>query len=134
MFKIYTDGGSRGNPGPSAAGGVILSPTGSILVEISEYLDICTNNYAEYSALLITLKKAIEIHIKNVAVFMDSKLIVEQMNGNFKIKSPTLKTIYQEIKTILPNFEKITFNFIPREFNAHADSLVNKALNALKDT
>jgi len=127
MFKIYTDGGSRGNPGLSAAAGVIYTPEFKVLLEVSEFLGIQTNNYAEYQGLIITLKKCIEIKVKNVEVFMDSKLIVEQMNGNFKVNK--LQILFKEAKELVKSFETITFKHIGRELNKHADSLVNDTLN-----
>jgi len=131
MFKIYTDGGSRGNPGPAGAGGVIKSPLDSTLIEISEFLGVQTNNYAEYTAMLLTLKRAIELGIDKLEAFTDSKLIVEQLNGNWKVKSETLKPIYDEIQDLLPNFKTITFTHLPRKLIAHADSLANKAMDTL---
>lgn len=129
-FKIFTDGGSRGNPGPSGAGGVIMK-NDVIIAEISEFLNFQTNNYAEYTALLLTLKRAVELGIKNVEVFMDSKLIVEQMNGNYKVKNANLKIKFDEIKLL--KFDNITYNFIYRKFNKIADKLANKAMdNGLK--
>jgi len=132
MFKIYTDGGSRGNPGPAGAGGVIKSPLDSTLIELSEFLGIQTNNYAEYTAMLLTLKRAIELGIDKLEAFTDSKLIVEQLNGNWQVKSETLKPIYDEIQDLLPNFKTITFAHIPRKLNAHADSLANKAMDTFE--
>jgi len=129
LFKIYTDGGSRGNPGPSAAAGVIFSPEHKLLVEVKEFLGIQTNNYAEYKGLIITLKKCVQHRITRVEVFMDSKLIVEQLNGNFKVKSESLKILFDEVKELLKSFETITFTHLRRELNKHADSLVNEVLN-----
>lgn len=129
MFKIYTDGGSRGNPGPSGAGGVIISPNGNVIVEISEFLGIQTNNFAEYQALRLTLERAIEIKVKKVEVFTDSKLVVEQMNGRWKIKNESLKVINKIIKELIGSFEIITFTHIYRSFNTHADYLANKAMD-----
>ena len=127
FYKIYTDGGSRGNPGPSGAGGVIQDPSGETVAEISEFLGHQTNNYAEYMGLLLTLQRAKELKITSVDVFMDSKLIVEQMNGNYQVKNEALKIIYNQIKQI--HFEKITFTHIYREHNKHADMLVNRAID-----
>ena len=126
MFKVYTDGGSRGNPGPSAAAGVIFSPEHKQLLEISKYLGIQTNNYAEYTGLIITLEKCISLNILNVEVFMDSKLVVEQMNGNYKVKK--LQILYTHAKELVTHFKSISFTHFRRELNRHADSLVNKEL------
>ena len=128
MFKVYTDGGSRGNPGPAAAG-VIFSPEHKQLVEVSEFLGTQTNNYAEYYSLIITLKKCIELKILDVEVFMDSKLVVEQMNGTWKVKNEKLQVLYKYSKELVTHFKSITFTHLRRELNKHADSLVNKCLD-----
>ena len=129
-FKIYTDGGARGNPGHAGIGGVIKSPLGSVLVEIREYIGEATNNVAEYTAVLRTLKKAKEIGIKNIDLYADSKLVVEQLSGRWKVKEPTLKELVKNILEI--KFESITFNWIPRKENVHADQLANKAMDLNK--
>ena len=128
-FKIYTDGASRGNPGPSGAGGVISGLGGQVVAEVTSFLGIQTNNVAEYQALRITLERAIELGIKSVEVFMDSKLIVEQLNGRWEIKAPALKVIYLQIKQLLPKFDCISFTHIYRNFNKHADRLANDAID-----
>jgi len=128
-FKIYTDGASRGNPGPAAAGGVIYSQTDEIIAEISKPLGIQTNNVAEYLALKLTLERALELGINNVEVFMDSKLVVEQIQGRWKIKNERLREINDEIKLILTQFQNISFKHIPRNLNKIADQLANMALN-----
>ena len=127
IYKIYTDGASKGNPGPASAGGVIYY-LDEIVSEISTPLGIATNNVAEYIALKITLERAIELGIRKAEVFMDSKLVVEQIKGNWKIKNENLKVIHDEIKVLLPLFEFISFTHIPRKLNTYADSLANKAL------
>ena len=134
MFKAYTDGGSRGNPGPSAAGGVIFSPEHKQLAEVSKYLGVRTNNYAEYTSLIITLEKCILLNIKNIEVFMDSKLVIEQLNGKWKVKNESLKILFNEVKELLKSFQQFSFKHIKREFNKHADSLVNKCLDLHKLT
>jgi len=130
-FKIYTDGASRGNPGPAAAGGVIYSQTDEIIAEISKPLGIQTNNVAEYLALKLTLERALELGINNVEIFMDSKLVVEQIQGRWKIKNERLREINDEIKLILTQFQIISFKHIPRNLNKMADQLANMALNGI---
>jgi ribonuclease HI len=130
-FKIYTDGASRGNPGPASAGGVIYSPTDEIVAEISKPLGIQTNNVAEYLALKLTLEHALELGINNAEVFMDSKLVVEQIQGRWKIKNERLREINDEIKLILTQFQNISFKHIPRNLNKMADQLANMALNGI---
>ena len=129
MFQIWTDGASRGNPGKSGIGGVIKDSKGLIIDEVSEYVGIQTNNYAEYKALELTLRRALELNIKNVEVFMDSKLVVEQLNGNWKVLSPTIKLLYGEIILLTNKFKSITFTHILRHLNKEADILANKAID-----
>jgi ribonuclease HI len=126
-YKIYTDGASKGNPGPSGAGGVIYSPSGEIVSELNKSLGIATNNVAEYLALKLTLERAIELNIKNVEVFMDSKLVVEQMKGTWKIKNEYLQILNDEIKLKLTHFNFISFTHIPRNLNTQADTLANNS-------
>ena len=128
-YSIYTDGGSRGNPGPSGAGGIIINQEGFVIEEISEYLGRQTNNYAEYMALLLTLQRVVKLNIKSVKIFMDSELIVKQMKGEYKVKNESLKVINLQIVELLKLFENVTFTHVYREHNKHADSLVNKAID-----
>ena len=127
-YTIYTDGACRGNPGPSGVGGVILDSSGVVVAEIKEYLGIATNNVAEYQALRLTLEHAILLEIKNVSVFMDSKLVVEQMLGNWQIKNNVLREINELIRDLIANFDTISFTHVYRNFNKHADRLANEAI------
>jgi len=126
---IYTDGGSRGNPGPAAAGFVIGDK------EYSEYLGKQTNNYAEYYALIFALKKTksllgkIKAKTTEVEVRMDSELIVRQMNGIYKIMEPDLKPLFVDVWNLRMDFKKVEFKHVPREQNKRADRLVNFALD-----
>ena len=127
-FKLFTDGAARNNPnGPAAGGAVIKSPLNIVLFELSEDFGTTTNNVAEYRALLLGLKKCKEIGISKLQVFMDSKLVVEQMSGRWKVKNKVLIPIYNEIKEI--TFDEIKFTWIPRKENVHADQLANKILD-----
>lgn len=131
---IYTDGGARGNPGPAAAGAVILDEKGAVLKEISDYLGETTNNVAEYEALVRVLKSAHEMFgakltDMHVDIRMDSELIVRQMQGKYKIKSPLLKPRFSEVKRLLEAMPHHTFTHVPREENTLADALVNRAID-----
>jgi ribonuclease HI len=128
-YSVYTDGACRGNPGPSGAGGLILDPSGAVVAEIRQYLGIVTNNVAEYQALRLTLERAVELDIKNVNVFMDSKLVVEQLMGRWQIKNQHLKAINEQILDLVANFDEITFTHVYRNFNTRADKLANEAIN-----
>lgn len=130
QVKLYTDGGSRGNPGPSATGYALLDQNNEVIVKKGEYIGITTNNQAEYKALLFGLKEAKRLGVTVVNVFMDSQLIVNQMTGAYKIRNEDLLPIYKEIKLLIENFDQVTFTHVPRELNKLADSMVNEALDA----
>lgn len=129
-YVLYSDGGSRGNPGPSAAGFVIVdSETGQVLEDGGVYLGITTNNQAEYHGLRLGLERAIERGILTLECRLDSQLVVNQLNGNYHIKNQDLWPIYERVKSYTPQFEKISFVYIPREYNQRADSVVNRLLD-----
>ncbi|KJY47183.1 hypothetical protein VR46_05035, partial [Streptomyces sp. NRRL S-444] len=132
-FVVEADGGSRGNPGPAGYGAVVLDPaTGETLAERAEYIGVATNNVAEYKGLIAGLKAARELAADAVVqVRMDSKLVVEQMSGRWKIKHPDMKPLAAEAATILPRAQ-VTYEWIPRERNKHADRLANEAMDAGK--
>lgn len=128
---IYTDGGARGNPGPAGAGAVILKD-GTVIAEIKKYLGpVQTNNWAEYEAVVLALEKAKELGLTGDIEFrLDSKLVVEQLMGNWKIKEPTLKPQVAKVKALLADFDTVRFGYIPREKNKEADRLVNEAIDS----
>lgn len=132
---IFTDGGARGNPGPAGAGAVILRE-GQVLREISDYLGVQTNNYAEYQAViraLESLKKLIpekDRKLLEVEVKMDSELIVRQLSGVYQIKEATLFPLFIKVHNMrVKDFPRITFSHVRREENAEADRLVNEAID-----
>lgn len=127
---IYTDGGSRGNPGPSASGFVILDVRERMLFEDGKYLGITTNNQAEYQAVRLALRKAAEIGARELHFRLDSQLVVNQLNGVYQIKNRELWPIHANIKELLKQFKKVTFTHVRREFNQEADAMVNKILDA----
>lgn len=127
---IYTDGGARGNPGPAATGIVIKDKFGTVLSHYGEYLDKQTNNYAEYSAIISALKKAHELGATEVECITDSKLVIEQLKGNWKVKEPTLQKLFVQAWNETQKFKKITLKHIPRARNKAADAEVNKILDA----
>lgn len=128
--KIFTDGGSRGNPGPSASGFVILDMEDTVLAERGEYLGVTTNNVAEYTALKLALEECRRRGVKQVNAYLDSLLVVNQMKGIFKIKNRDLWPIHDAIKKLAAGFDRIEYSHVPREFNKLADAEVNKALDA----
>ncbi len=127
--NIYTDGGSRGNPGPSACSYVMFDCNKNIIKNDGSYLGITTNNQAEYQAVLLALKAAIEIGAKNIHIFADSLLVVNQMDGVYKIKNQDLVPIYNEAKQLIKQLGRVTFTHIPREMNRVADEQVNNILD-----
>ena len=127
---IYTDGGSRGNPGPSAAGYVILNYLQEVIAEGGEYLGITTNNQAEYHGVRIGLERALELKYRRVDFKIDSMLVVNQMKGLYKIKNRELWPINERIRELMKKFDKVTFTHVQREFNQLADGMVNKTLDA----
>ncbi|MCX4880441.1 bifunctional RNase H/acid phosphatase [Streptomyces sp. NBC_00847] len=132
-FMVEADGGSRGNPGPAGYGSVVIdAATGETLVEAAEYIGVATNNVAEYRGLLAGLRAARDLDPSaTVHVRMDSKLVVEQMSGRWKIKHPDMKPLATEAARVLPP-EQVTYEWIPRERNKHADRLANEAMDAGK--
>ncbi|MCT4352949.1 bifunctional RNase H/acid phosphatase [Streptomyces sp. Je 1-79] len=130
---VEADGGSRGNPGPAGYGAVVLDPvTGETLAERAEYIGVATNNVAEYKGLVAGLKAARELFPDaTVHVRMDSKLVVEQMSGRWKIKHPDMKPLAAEAARIFPA-RQVRYEWIPREKNKHADRLANEAMDAGK--
>ncbi|MEU9983235.1 bifunctional RNase H/acid phosphatase [Streptomyces sp. NPDC050856] len=130
---VEADGGSRGNPGPAGYGAVVLDPvSGEPLAEAAEYIGVATNNVAEYKGLIAGLRAARELAPgAAVRVRMDSKLVVEQMSGRWKIKHPDMKPLAAEAAAVFPA-RQVTYEWIPRERNKHADRLANEAMDAGK--
>jgi broad specificity phosphatase PhoE/ribonuclease HI len=127
---VEADGGSRGNPGPAGYGAVVFDrATGEVLAERSEPIGVETNNVAEYQGLIAGLHAAAELGAARVAVRMDSKLVVEQMKGTWQVKHPGLKPLSREATRLARSFGEITFEWIPRERNGHADRLANEAMD-----
>ena len=127
---IFSDGGSRGNPGPSAAGYVVLNNRQEVIAEGGEYLGITTNNQAEYQGVRFGLEKARELGFKKVDFKVDSMLVVNQMKGIYKIKNRELWPIHERIRLLMEDFERVTFTHVNRQFNQLADGMVNKTLDA----
>jgi len=132
-LKVFADGGSRGNPGPSASGYVVMSMADEVLERGGVYLGVTTNNQAEYRALKLALEAAMRHQARMVHVYMDSMLVVNQMKGVFKVKNRDLWPIHDAVKELLTQFKQVNFTHVPRELNKDADRAVNEALDdALK--
>lgn len=128
-IKLYSDGGSRGNPGPSASGYVLMDENDVVILKSGVYLGITTNNQAEYQSLKFGLEEARKLGAREVDVFMDSLLVINQMKGIFKVKNRDLWPIYEAIKEMTKSFKKVTFTHVPRELNKLADAEVNDTLD-----
>lgn len=126
----YTDGGARGNPGPAALGVVIQTEGGEVLASYGEFLGVQTNNVAEYAAIISAFKKAKELGATELECRADSKLVIEQLKGKWKVKEPHLQKLFMEAWKAMQVFSKVRLVHIPRERNTAPDAEVNKALNA----
>jgi ribonuclease HI len=131
ILTIFTDGASRGNPGPASYGFVITGEDGKVIYEEGKYIGTTTNNVAEYSAVLTALQHVTENipSVSAVNFFADSRLVVEQLNGRFKIKNENLKRLILEIKNLEQKFARVTYTHVYREKNKIADKLANLALD-----
>ncbi|MCL2869518.1 reverse transcriptase-like protein [Candidatus Saccharibacteria bacterium] len=126
---VYTDGGSRGNPGPSAAGYYILSPQGEVLDRGGEFIGITNSRQAEYIALKLGVEKAIQLGLNKVVFKVDNLMLAGHMNGTYKIKNRELWPIYDEINLLLKKIESAAFKHVTRDKNVQADSEVNRVLD-----
>ncbi|OBK37778.1 bifunctional RNase H/acid phosphatase [Mycobacterium sp. 1245111.1] len=128
---VEADGGSRGNPGPAGYGSVVWSADRSIvLAEAKQAIGQATNNVAEYRGLIAGLEEAANLHATEVAVSMDSKLVIEQMSGRWKVKHPDLAELNAQARSLASRFDRVSYTWIPRAENSHADRLANEAMDA----
>jgi ribonuclease HI len=123
------DGGARGNPGPAAYGVIIRNAKGEVLAELGEYLGIQTNNVAEYSGLLAALDWASREKTGSLKILSDSELLVRQMRGQYKVKSPALKELFDRAQTMVRKLEHFAIEHVRREANHDADRMVNQVLD-----
>ncbi len=128
-FIIYTDAGSRGNPGKAAAAAILLNDKQMLVDLNAAYLGITTNNWAEYEGLILGMRLAIKHHCKSLLVYMDSQLVVKQIQGEYKIKDNNLKLQYNIVKELMDKFDHIEFTHVLRGNNTSADKLVNIILD-----
>ena len=126
---IYTDGGARGNPGPSGIGVVVYNEQKELVREYSDFLGIATNNQAEYKAVILALKKAQELGGEELHFYLDSELVVKQLRGEYKVKNKDLASLFLEIHNLTINFQKISYTHVRRELNKEADRLANEAMD-----
>jgi ribonuclease HI len=132
---VEADGGSRGNPGPAGYGAVVKdAATGDVLAERKGFVGVATNNVAEYSGLIAGLTAAAGLGASTVDVRMDSKLVVEQMSGRWKVKHPAMQPLAAEARELAGRFQRVRYEWIPRAENAHADRLANEAMDSGGET
>ena len=127
--RVYSDGAARGNPGPSGAGAVLVDSSGNVVDRLGKYLGIQTNNYAEYMGLLLGLKRARELGIREVEVFADSELMIRQLGGRYQVRSPSLRPLYEQALRLLNDFSRVKLVHVPRKMNAAADEMSNRAID-----
>ena len=128
-LNLFTDGGSRGNPGPGACSYIIKTDDGKIIDSGNKYLGECTNNQAEYQGLILGLSKVKEMNTEALSVFMDSELIIKQLLREYKVKDKILATLFVKAWNLGLDFKKTDFKHVARELNKEADAEVNKALD-----
>lgn len=131
MKKIiaYTDGASRGNPGKAGIGIALFNEEGEMIKEISDYIGETTNNIAEYTALVVALKAALEMECEEIELVLDSELIVKQIKGEYRVKNQGLKPLYQEAVKLLDQFKSYSIRHVRRENNKKADKLANRGID-----
>ena len=130
---VYSDGGSRGNPGPAAIGAVVLDPSTeppTELATVSERIGVTTNNVAEWEALIAGLRAAEALKARKVRVRADSLLVIRQLQGKYRVKQPHLRPLYDTARQLLRHFDEVALEHVPRAQNTVADALVNAALDA----
>ena len=128
-LNLYTDGACRGNPGLGGAGAVLLDDGGNIFAAIKKSLGLCTNNIAEYKALILGLEEALKRHCRKLRIFLDSELLVNQINGKYKVKNENLKILMGDVRKLLSCFDSYTVEHVDRSKNQLADRLANEAVN-----
>jgi ribonuclease HI len=127
--RLFTDGAARGNPGPAGAGAVIISPDGHIVAKVGKFLGESTNNVAEYMGLILGLKRAKAMGIRELEILADSELLVRQLHGDYAVKAEHLKPLHAEATELLKAFPGALLRHIPREENAAADAMSNRAID-----
>ena len=126
---VFSDGAARGNPGPAGIGAYVEDPQGRVVAEAGEGIGIATNNVAEYRAAIRGLELAADAGASSVLLRSDSRLLIEQLAGRFRVKNPTLIRLHAEVRKLLPRFEQVSFEHVPRELNKQADRLANRGVD-----
>ena len=129
IYTLFSDGACRGNPGIGGAGAVITDSRDKIIWEGKQYLGHCTNNIAEYKALILGLKGALSLGFKNLKINMDSELLAKQINGAYRVKNENLQILMKEVRGLLNAFDSVEVQHVSRINNSHADRLANQAID-----
>ena len=129
VLNLYSDGACRGNPGYGGAGAILMDKEGNVLASTKEFLGLCTNNVAEYRALIIGLEDALKRHCRKLHIFLDSELLVRQINGVYKVRDENLKVLMKEIRRLLSFLDEYKVEHIDRSLNSMADRLANEAID-----
>ncbi len=129
VHSLFTDGACRGNPGAGGAGAVLVDGDGAVVATAKQFLGHCTNNIAEYRALILGLEEALRQGCRSLAIFMDSELLVRQLQGVYRVKNPTLIPLMGEVRALLNRFDAWEVAHVPRSENALADGLANEAID-----
>lgn len=124
---LYTDGASLGNPGRAGVGVIVYNQNRDVVKKVTEFIGITTNNVAEYMALIYALQEALYLKAKELSCFLDSELVVKQLEGSYKVKDSKLKPLYYQIKHLENFFQKVSFGYISRDRNKEADKLAKEA-------
>lgn len=129
VYRLFSDGACRGNPGVGGAGAVVMDADGKIVWEGKQYLGCCTNNIAEYEALILGLQGSLDAGCKNLEVYLDSELLARQINGVYRVKNENLQVLMRDIRRLLSFFDTIKIQHVLRCHNARADKLANQAID-----
>ena len=130
---VSTDGASRGNPGPAGFGVSIAGPDGTIVEELAKGIGVATNNVAEYTAALEGLRKAAELGADDVLLRSDSRLLIEQLSGRYRVKNPTLQRLHADVRSVAKTFKRVRYEHVRRELNKEADRLANLGVDEWLD-
>lgn len=128
-LTLYIDGGARGNPGPAGIGVIISDKNGKKIKEFNKYIGITTNNIAEYNAVIYGLQEALIEKADEVILNLDSELVAQQLKGEYRVKNPNIRPLFEQALHLISGFKKVDIKHINREKNKEADKLVNKAIN-----
>ena len=128
-LNLYTDGACRGNPGEGGAGAVLTDRKGNVVGTVNKYLGMCTNNVAEYSALILGLEEAVKRGYRKLHIFLDSELLVNQIKGTYRVKNSNLKFLMVSVRKLLSSLDDYTIKHIVRDKNKMADKMANEAID-----